>query len=485
MPIDASIPLSVQTPQVDLGQIMGNALKLRAMKQEIQTQNALKQIFAQPDAVDPKTGQPTANTLAKVTRISPETGLKLTASVAEAQERQAQTEHAQSETQKAQAQAARDQLSESLGVYDADLKSGTVDPKEAERTLKTGLHDWIYKNSGFDKAHADALWSRAEKMSPTQLRALTLTAEQRAAQEHEDKVETRQEAAEKERERHDLEVERNADRRESLAAKREGRMAAIESENLHLHEAEAFGGLGKWEVLHDPKTQTDYRYNPVTGKSTTLDGAHPYEPQGAEKMHGGTARSAAALAAQKYAEEHPNATAEDIAKFAADFARENRGAVAFGTGKQGDAVRSFNVGIAHLNTLDGLVEGLDNGDIQTLNRFKQKFKEEFGSSAPTNFDAAKAIVGDEIIKAVVGGGGALADRENAANQISRAKSPAQLRGVIKTYKELMGGQLKGLKKQYGDATGRTDFDDHLMPDTKRELGIGQGPRKKPLSAFGR
>ena len=69
-------------------------------------------------------------------------------------------------------------------------------------------------------------------------------------------------------------------------------------------------------------------------------------------------------------------------------------------------------------------------------------------------------------------GGAWADRENAQNQINRAESPEQLKSVIKTYKELMGGQLKGLKKQYEDTTGRKDFDTRLSDDTKTELGMG-------------
>ena len=79
-------------------------------------------------------------------------------------------------------------------------------------------------------------------------------------------------------------------------------------------------------------------------------------------------------------------------------------------------------------------------------------------------------MGDEIIKAIVGGGGALADRENAQNQISRANSPAQLAGVIQTYKNLMAGQLVSLKKQYESSTKLNDFNDKLLPETQKELG---------------
>jgi len=159
---------------------------------------------------------------------------------------------------------------------------------------------------------------------------------------------------------------------------------------------------------------------------------------------------------------------------AQSYNASNKAQSAFATGKQGDAVRSFNVVISHLNTLDKLTDALNNRDVQALNQVSNAFKQQFGSPAPTNFNAAKAIVGDEIIKAIVAGGGALADRENAQNQINAANTPAQLKGVIKTYKELMAGQLKGLKKQYEDTTFLRDFDERLAPETRSELEAIQG-----------
>lgn len=154
---------------------------------------------------------------------------------------------------------------------------------------------------------------------------------------------------------------------------------------------------------------------------------------------------------------------------AEEFPARSAAYKAFKTGPQGNLVRSFNVGISHLNSLQSLTAALGNGNIQLFNKIGQTVAEQTGQTAPTNFDAAKAIVGDEIIKAIVGGGGALADRENAQNQISRAKSPQQLLGVIQTYKTLMAGQLSGLSRQYQNATGRNDFDQLLAPETKAEL----------------
>ena len=100
------------------------------------------------------------------------------------------------------------------------------------------------------------------------------------------------------------------------------------------------------------------------------------------------------------------------------------------------------------------------------------------SAVPTNFDAVKKIVSDEVVKAVVAGGGALGDREEAAKTISSAQSPQQLAGVIANYKHLMSGQLSGLKKQYETSTMRNDFNQFLLPDTITQL------EKPPQTAGG-
>lgn len=141
----------------------------------------------------------------------------------------------------------------------------------------------------------------------------------------------------------------------------------------------------------------------------------------------------------------------------------------FNTGKQGDQVRAFDVGISHLNTLSTLADGLDNHDTKLINKAANAWKEQTGKEAPTDFNAAKEVVGNEIVKAIVGAGGGVGDREKAQQALSAANSPAQLKGVIGTYKTLMSGQLGGLKQQYENSTGRKDFYDRLSPSSRTEV----------------
>lgn len=147
----------------------------------------------------------------------------------------------------------------------------------------------------------------------------------------------------------------------------------------------------------------------------------------------------------------------------------------FATGKQGNSVRSFNVALSHLDTLGNMADALKNNDTRLFNKFGNMVATQIGSPAPTNFEAVKHIVGDEIVKAITGSGGALGDREAAAKTIDAANSPAQLRGVINSYKELMVGQLHGLADQYKATTGRDDFDTKYLSDAARSISHARNP----------
>lgn len=135
----------------------------------------------------------------------------------------------------------------------------------------------------------------------------------------------------------------------------------------------------------------------------------------------------------------------------------------FQSGKQGDAVRSFNVGLEHIDQLIELGRALNNGDVPKINELKNWWKKNTGNEAPTNFDGLKTIVGAEIVKAIVGAGGTGEERANAAKTVSGASSMAQLEGIARTYSTAMGAQLSGLQRQYEQSTGRKDFDRLLSP----------------------
>jgi hypothetical protein len=146
----------------------------------------------------------------------------------------------------------------------------------------------------------------------------------------------------------------------------------------------------------------------------------------------------------------------------------------FSTGLQGRQVTSFNTAIDHLDTLDKLVKALNNNDVRALNYISNTFSKQTGQPEITNFDSAKKIVGAEIMKTLVAGGGGVKEREEMANMFNNANSPAQLEGAIATSKQLLGGQLNSLGLTYENGTGRTDFNKKLTPAARREFDAVRG-----------
>jgi hypothetical protein len=132
-------------------------------------------------------------------------------------------------------------------------------------------------------------------------------------------------------------------------------------------------------------------------------------------------------------------------------------------------------------TLTEAADALKNGNSRLLNQFKQNWAAQTGNPAPTNFDGVKALVGDEIVKAVVGSAGALADREEVKKDLDRASSPKQLAELVDRYRKLALGQLRGLRKQYESSTGLKDFGEMLLPGTLSALGGNKGEGTAPDS----
>ena len=168
-----------------------------------------------------------------------------------------------------------------------------------------------------------------------------------------------------------------------------------------------------------------------------------------------------------------------------NFDEAKNAKVKFGAGPQGDAIRSFGTAYRHIDVLDNLITAMNSGDEKTINRIKNAWQTEFGTSAaPNNVQAARSIVSDEIIKAVIGARGALGDREDAQKQIDAANSPQLTHKLITdVYKPLMMGQLLGYKQQYESSThGAKDFGEKLTPAIADDLEKAAAAQKPATPA---
>lgn len=145
----------------------------------------------------------------------------------------------------------------------------------------------------------------------------------------------------------------------------------------------------------------------------------------------------------------------------------------FATGAEGKQVTSFNVAQSHLDTLKDAAAGLDNNDLPAANKVLNSLGVQAGGTAQAAFAATKSVVANEIIKTIVPGQSAESDRQEVQNQITAAQTPAQLKAVIDKYQELMSGKLAGLRQQYEQGSGRSDFEAKL---SKRAIELA---RKSP------
>jgi hypothetical protein len=191
----------------------------------------------------------------------------------------------------------------------------------------------------------------------------------------------------------------------------------------------------------------------------------------ATQLYGNPAGAAPSVNAPAETSTAPPFNAQDMASQIVgnriDVATKTKAAKDFSTGIQGRQVTAFNTAIDHLATMDKLSDALQNNDIKAFNYLGNLVAKQTGQPAPVNFDAAKQIVTAEIIKAVVASGGGVRERQEAEANFSTANSPAQLKGAINTYMQLLGGQLNSLGLQYENTTGRTDFDKKLTGDAKK------------------
>ena len=131
----------------------------------------------------------------------------------------------------------------------------------------------------------------------------------------------------------------------------------------------------------------------------------------------------------------------------------------FTQGKGGQQLTAFNTALLHLNTLDRLAGDLNNTDIRIANKAKQAWAEQTGNPAPANFAAAVNAMSGEVASALKASGATDQEIDKASSTFDKAQSPAQLKGAINTYRELLNGKASQLRRQYNSAMqGKPAFD---------------------------
>lgn len=196
-----------------------------------------------------------------------------------------------------------------------------------------------------------------------------------------------------------------------------------------------------WQLANDPTTNTQYRINVRTGATVGLDGK-PYAPKGAAKINSGTARSGQAMAMQKFMQENPDATSDDVARFAGHYAKtvaatggETKADVASltQTTKLYDTShaqeQSINGAIGQITALMNKGAGTSMGPV--VNRWLQAGKKATGDKDVAAFNTAVETAANEYAKLITGSTAATdASRAEASTMLDKFQSPEALMAQI-------------------------------------------------------
>lgn len=159
----------------------------------------------------------------------------------------------------------------------------------------------------------------------------------------------------------------------------------------------------------------------------------------------------------------------------------------FTSGKSAQQVNAINTVIGHLANLSDAADALQNGDLQTWNSLKNRFKTLTGSQDVTNFNVVRKAVADELTRVWRQAGGSEKDIQENLDNLGSANSPQQLHGAIATFGDLLESKLGSLNEQYRQGMG-TDKIDMVTPAaratlTKLEQRAGRGaPGNAPAVA---
>lgn len=503
MPIDPSIPLAVQTPKTDVGQSIAQAYTLADLINKHKADQELRAALADPNAIDPNTGMISQNTLAQITRTNPTAGLALQKNAADLSAKQATVEKDKAQTKNFNFENGIKQMDLIASVggglmmqYNNLLKQG-VPRDQAIQMMQPMYQQEIQKVAEGGQIDQQHLAQIPQAFDPDKVSAGVFTAlssKDQFSVMHQKQQEELDQSKAQETQRHNRVEEGQGSQRIGIEAQN----AATNRARLGFEESQPKSEVGKINTDLNAGRITKEQANAALLKAT--GGGDPaIVDEVAKHIADGSMQPLTAQALRTPAGMLIMARVYELnPKYdAKDYGVQAKALKDFTTGKQGNTVRSLNVAMDHLDTLSQLGDALKNGNMQAFNKLSQSLAAQTGSAAPTNFEAAKKIVSDEVVKAIIGSGGGVGDRDEAAKAFDKASSPAQLAGAINTAKRLMRGQLHGLEKQYKESTGRNDFNDRFLSDSARALDQsssgtplpGQGPaaanvNKPPIPAAG-
>ena len=181
--IDPSIPLQAGKPSGPFGPDLKQLITLQSLAQQMQArqmvmdqerqgQNALRQVFGNPDNIDQSTGFPKAAALAPVMQANPELGVNMLKGMSVAQHNQALTQAQQGKLHQDFLKSGYDTMRSMVSAYDSNLK--TLGPERAGDLAKEKYNESVDElaSSGlYPPKWIEAIKNKAPTVEEARLRA--------------------------------------------------------------------------------------------------------------------------------------------------------------------------------------------------------------------------------------------------------------------------------------------------------------------------
>lgn len=223
IPLQAD-PLAFQRGYQSVQQNMLGGMQIQQQQRALQSQNAIRQIFADPTSVDTKTGAPTANVMNRIMAIDPNVGMAIRQQVTQQERAQAGLQFDRSKINSALQDQIRDVGTDSLTAYEKALSDGhsPTEAKQVAQDVYTSGFNGI-KSSGL--AGPEILQNLDPHFDPVRVRTNIDWFKQRDA----DRRLSREDASQAETERHDRAMENRTGASPGAAAERDAEMIAADN----------------------------------------------------------------------------------------------------------------------------------------------------------------------------------------------------------------------------------------------------------------
>jgi hypothetical protein len=150
-------------------------------------------------------------------------------------------------------------------------------------------------------------------------------------------------------------------------------------------------------------------------------------------------------------------------------------------GDNGKTVQALATARQHIAELKDIAKSTPSGSLPPVNLVRNFMGRWTGNTNVTDLEAVKPLVADEITKAVLGGPGALSDREEVAHNLAglaNAHTPAQIVSVLSHMERFMDDREASMRAQYKSATGLKDYDKRVVGPIQEEIQAMAARRAK-------